>query len=68
MFGMMPRLSQDCGDPDAGAAFKTMSVNPDAANGQPHAPPELFVMELFRTVAPNARSVSSIADMRAAGS
>jgi hypothetical protein len=65
MFGIMSRLSEDGGDPDVRVAFeKTMSGNPDAANGQPYTPLELFVMELFRTISPNGGSVSSIADTR----
>jgi hypothetical protein len=69
MFGIMSRLSQDGGDPDVRAAFeKTMSGNPDAANGAPYTPLEMFVMELFRTISPNGGSLSSIMDTRQAGS
>ncbi len=65
MFGIMSRLSEDGGDPEVRAVFeKTMSGNPDAANGQPYTPLEMFVMELFRTISPNGGSISSIADAR----
>ena len=69
IFGIMSRLSQDGGDPEVRAAFeKTMSGNPDAANGAPYTPLEMFVMELFRTISPNGGSISSISDTRQAGS
>jgi len=69
IFGIMSRLSQDGGDPAVRAAFeKTMSGNPDAANGAPYTPIEMFVMELFRTISPNGGSISSIMDTRQAGS
>ena len=45
-----------------------MSGNPDAANGAPYTPLEMFVMELFRTISPNGGSISSISDTRQAGS
>jgi hypothetical protein len=65
----MSRLNQDGGDPAVRAAFaKTMSGNPDAANGAPYTPLEMFVMELFRTISPNGGSISSIMDTRQAGS
>ena len=48
IFGIMSRLSRDGGDPDIRAAFeKTMSAHPDAADGAPFTPLEMFVMELF---------------------
>src|ERR1700729_4120031 len=63
IFGIMSRLSQDGGDPDIRAEFeKTMSGNPDAANGAPYTPLEMFVMELFRTISPNGGSISAISD------
>ena len=69
IFGIMSRLRQDGGDPDIRAAFeKTMSGDPDAANGAPYTPLEMFVMELFRTISPNGGSISSISDVRASGS
>jgi ABC-type transport auxiliary lipoprotein component len=45
-----------------------MSGNPDAANGAPYTPLEMFVMELFRTISPNGGSISSISDTRQASS
>jgi hypothetical protein len=69
MFGIMSRLSQDGGDPDIRAAFeKTMSGNPDAANGGPFTPLDLFVMELFRVISPNGGSISTISDTRTGSS
>ena len=69
MFGIMSRLSEDGGNPNVRAAFeKTMSGNPDAANGAPYTPIEMFVMELFRTISPNGGSISTISDMRLSGS
>ena len=69
MFGIMSRLSQDGGDPNVRSAFeKTMSGNPDAANGAPYTPLEMFVMELFRTISPNGGSISSMSDTRQSGS
>ncbi len=65
IFGIMSRLSRDGGDSDVRAAFeKTMSGTPDAANGAPYTPLEMFVMELFRTISPNGGSISSISDTR----
>ncbi len=69
IFGIMSRLIQDAGDPEVRAAFeRTMSGNPDTANGAPYTPLdtplEMFVMELFRTISPNGGSISAIADAR----
>ena len=69
IFGIMSRLSQDGGDPQVRAAFeKTMSGNPNAANGAPYTPLEMFIMELFRTISPNGGSISTISDTRLSGS
>jgi hypothetical protein len=69
IFGIMSRLNQDGGDPAVRATFeKTMSGNPDVANGAPYTPLEMFVMELFRTISPNGGSISSIVDTRQANS
>ena len=69
MFGIMSRLSQDGGDASMRAAFeKTMSGNPDDANGAPYTPLEMFVMELFRTISPNGGSISAMSDTRQLGS
>ncbi len=68
IFGIMSRLSRDGGDPDIRAAFeKTMSANPDAADGAPFTPLEMFVMELFRVISPNGGSISALTDARQAG-
>jgi hypothetical protein len=68
IFGIMSRLSRDGGDPDIRAAFeKTMSANPDAADGAPFTPLEMFAMELFRVISPNGGSISAISDARQAG-
>ncbi|HET6185006.1 MAG TPA: hypothetical protein VFA03_15625 [Acetobacteraceae bacterium] len=65
MFGITSRLSQDGGDPEVRAAFeKTMSGNPDAANGASFTPLEMFTMELFRVISPNGGSISAIEDNR----
>jgi hypothetical protein len=69
IFGIMSRLSQDWRWSPVRAAFeKAMSGNPDAANGAPYTPLEMFVMELFRTISPNGGSISSISDTRQASS
>ena len=65
IFGVMSRLSEDGGDPDVRAAFRnTMTGDYDKANGAPYTPLELLVMELFRTISPNAGSISTIQDAR----
>jgi hypothetical protein len=69
IFGIMSRLREDGGNPEIRAAFqKTMSGSPDAANGAPYTPLEMFVMELFRVISPNGGSISSISDTRQSGS
>jgi hypothetical protein len=63
IFGIMSRLSEDGGDRDVRASFqKTMSGDPENANGGPYTPLELLVMELFRTISPNGGSGSAIQD------
>jgi hypothetical protein len=65
IFGIMSRLAEDGGDPAIRASFqKLMSGNFDNANGAPFPPLELFVMELFRVISPNAGSISAIHDAR----
>lgn len=67
IFGMMSRLSEDGGDPAVRASFaQTMSGSGtfDTANGVAYSPLELFVMEAFRVISPNAGSVSAIKDAR----
>jgi hypothetical protein len=61
----MSRLRTDDGDPDVQASFvKTMTSDYDQADNTPYTPLELFVMELFRTIASNAGSISTIKDSR----
>jgi hypothetical protein len=67
IFGMMSRLSEDGGDPAVRAAFaQTMSGSEtfDTADSVAYSPLELFVMEMFRVISPNAGSVSAIKDAR----
>ena len=65
ILGIMSRLAEDSGDPKVRAAFsKTMTGLYDNANDAPYTPLELFVMELFRTIAPNGGSISAIPDAR----
>jgi hypothetical protein len=67
IFGMMSRLSEDGGDPAVRASFaQTMSGSEtfDSANSVAYSPLELFVMEMFRVISPNAGSVSAIKDAR----
>jgi hypothetical protein len=65
LYEIMSRLRKDGGDPDVRASFvKTMTHDYDQANNTPYTPLELFVMELFRTIASNAGSISTIEDSR----
>jgi hypothetical protein len=65
LYEIMSRLRKDGGDPDVQASFvKTMTGDYDQANNTPYTPLQLFVMELFRTIASNAGSISTITDTR----
>jgi hypothetical protein len=65
LYEIMARLKKDGGDSDVQASFvKTMSSDYDQANNSPYTPLQLFVMELFRTIASNAGSISTISDSR----
>jgi hypothetical protein len=67
IFGIMSRLSEDGGDPAVRASFaQTMSGSAtfDSADSVAYSPLELFVMETFRVISPNAGSVSAIKDAR----
>ena len=65
LYEIMSRLRKDGGDPDVQASFvKTMTSDYDQANNTPYTPLKLFVMELFRTIASNAGSISTINDSR----
>jgi hypothetical protein len=66
IFGIMSRLSENAGDPAIRAAFqKVMSGDYDQAGGAPYTPLQMFVMELFRIIMPNAGSVSAVEGSRA---
>jgi cytochrome P450 len=61
IYNIMLRLAKDTGDPETRVWFKkTMEGNPDEAAGSPFTPLERFVMELFRTISPNAGSISAL--------
>ena len=65
LYEIMSRLRKDGGDPDVQASFvKTMTSDYDQANNTSYTPLQLFVMELFRTIASNAGSISTIRDSR----
>jgi cytochrome P450 len=60
LYNVMLRLSANSGDSEIRAWFeKTMEGDCDVADGA-FTPLERFVMELFRTIAPNAGSLSAI--------
>src|SRR5258708_16107105 len=62
----MLTLARDTGDPVARRWFdKVMAGAFDEAGGAPFTPLERFVMELFRTISPNASSISAIDEVRA---
>ena len=66
IFGIMSRLQEAGGDASVRAAFqKTMAGDFDNAGGAPFTPLELLVMEFFRTISPNAGSISAVSDARA---
>ncbi|NJM74176.1 MAG: hypothetical protein HC862_31145 [Scytonema sp. RU_4_4] len=66
IYNIMSKLSKDTGDPDIRAWFeKTMeSGDYDQANDSPFTPLDRFVMELFRTISPNAGSISAVKETR----
>lgn len=65
IYEIMLRLRKDGGDPEVQASFvKTMTSGYDQPSNTPYTPLELFVMELFRTIASNAGSISTIEDSR----
>jgi cytochrome P450 len=65
LYEIMSRLRKDGGDPAVQASFvKTMTSDYDQAHNTPYTPLVLFVMELFRTIASNAGSISTIKDSR----
>ncbi|MDJ0591379.1 MAG: hypothetical protein QNJ72_15500 [Pleurocapsa sp. MO_226.B13] len=66
IYNIMKILSKDTGDPDVRAWLKkTMEGDYDRPLApSPFTPLEQFVMELFRTISPNAGSVSTIEETR----
>ena len=62
LYNIMNDLRGDGGDPSVRSWFeKTMTSGPDEMDNSPFTPLDRFVMELFRTISPNAGSVSSLA-------
>jgi cytochrome P450 len=65
-YNVMARLEPTHGDPAARGWFeKTMKSGPDKADGSAFTPLDRFVMELFRTISPNAGSLSVLPRRRA---
>jgi cytochrome P450 len=61
---IMLKLAKNSGDPDVRAWFKkTMEGNFDQASDGAFTPLDRFVMELFRTISPNAGSISALAEV-----
>ena len=68
LYNIMAKLGRDSGDAQAKDWFtKTMAGGPDVADkadGSAFPPLERFVMELFRTISPNAGSISAMTETR----
>lgn len=65
LYNIMLRLAKDSGDPDTQVWFKkTMEGDFDNAGSNAFTPLERFVMELFRTITPNAGSISAMNEVR----
>jgi len=65
VYNVFARLEPVHGDPVARSCFEqTMANGPDEANGGPFSPLDRFVMELFRTISPNAGSLSKLERQR----
>ena len=63
-YNVMRKLSTNVGDPDIQTWFrKTMQDNGVQADGPAFAPLARFVMELFRTITPNAGSLSRVEEV-----
>lgn len=61
IYQIISRLREDAGDADIKESFiKTMSSDFDRDDGTPFTPLDRFVMELFRTISPNAGSISTL--------
>ena len=65
LYNIMAKLGPDTGDAQAKDWFtKTMAADYDTPDGSAFPPLERFVMELFRTISPNAGSISAITETR----
>jgi hypothetical protein len=61
LYNIMKDLDAVTGEPSVRSWFeKTMTSGPDEMDNPPFTPLDRFVMELFRTISPNAGSVSSL--------
>ena len=64
IYSIMLKLDRNGGDPAVKAWFKrTMEGGPDEAGSSAFTPLQRFVMELFRTISPNAGSISSLHEL-----
>lgn len=65
LYNTMLLLEAGHGDPDVRSWFaRTMAEGPDEADGGAFTPLDRFVMELFRTISPNAGSLSTVRTVR----
>ena len=65
IYNMMLKLDKNTGDPAVKSWFKkTMENGPDTAASGAFTPLQRFVMELFRTISPNAGSISSLNELK----
>ena len=65
VYNVMARLAAGHGDPGLRSRFaQTMADGPDETDGSAFTPLDRFVMELFRTISPNAGSLSTVAMQR----
>jgi cytochrome P450 len=65
VYNIMARLEPEHGDPVARSWFeRTMTNEPDQADGSAFTPLDRFVMELFRTISPNSGSLSAMERQR----
>jgi len=67
LYNVMARLEPTTGDPAVRSWFaRTMEGGPDETDGSAFTRLDRFVMELFRTISPNAGSVSALPAQRQA--
>ena len=65
VYNIMALLAAGHGDPQVRSGFaQTMADGPDETDGGAFTPLDRFVMELFRTISPNAGSLSTVATQR----